>query len=115
MSDTPTKPQDIVIVLDGQPCKIVWNRGAMFRADEVGAWAESTAAGLGFAQAAKLLYAMLPADRRSRWPSPEAVADVMPDVKTTWDYLNQAMAQAGEEMDSKNVFGSTSGHGASSS
>lgn len=114
-ADTPAPRKDAVIVIASQPYRLRWDRAAMYRADEAGAYAESTVNGLGFSQAAKLLWAMLPDDARKAYPAPQALAQVMPPVADVWAVIVTAQELAGEGMDPKKLFGSTNGLGASSS
>lgn len=107
MKNSPT------ITLNGaEPCTLIWNKGAMFRADECGVF---TTKGLGFARAAKYVWAMLPDSHRRLFPSPEAVAEVLPPVTTVSPVIDAAIAAAGEDMSAKNVFGSMSGPSPASS
>lgn len=86
---------------------LTWDKGAIFRADSVGLW--SGDGGIGFASAARYIWAMLPASGRKTYATPEAVAQVMPALNDAWPVINAAVADGGEGTDPKNVFGSTSG------
>jgi hypothetical protein len=101
------------IKLEAETYLLRWDKGAMFRADDCGLW--SGKQGLGFAAAAKYLWSMLPSTGRSRYPTPEDVARVMPPLNEAWPVINSAVAAGGEGTDPKNVFGSTSGPSQSSS
>jgi hypothetical protein len=79
-------PQAVIILGGSEPCQLRWDKAAMFRADECGVF---TTKGVGFAKAAKYVWAMLP--------------------------INAAIKAAGEGMSPKNVYGSTSGRSPSSS
>lgn len=103
-----------VIILAGAPCQLVYDKLAIYRADEVGAWGEPVGS-VGFARAAKFVWAMLPHDLHDRYRNPQTVAAVLPPLNQVWPIINAAMAAAGEEMDPKNVFGSTNGRTPSSS
>ena len=96
------------VKLAGISYQLRWNKGAMFRADEFGVW-DRKKPGAGFAKAAKYICAMIPDEGREKYPTPEAVAQVMPSLTESWDAINAAIEGAGPEMDSKNVVGSTSG------
>ena len=101
------------IKIAGESYRLIWDKGAMFRADECGVWSGKT--GLGFATAAKYLWSMLSATGRQRYASPEDLARDMPTLDIVWPLINTAITAGGESTDPKNVFGSTSGPSQSSS
>lgn len=103
------------ITLKNLPYKLTWNKGAMFRADEVGAYETGKRGTIGFAQMCKYLWALGPAELRAKYPSPEAIADDVPTTVECWAAINAAMEIAGEGMSPKNVVGSTNGPSPSSS
>lgn len=96
----------------GDPVELKWDKIAMFRADEAGVF---TTKGIGFARAAKYVWAMLPEAERLRYPSPEAVAEAIPELTKVWAAIDAAIKASGEGMSPKNVYGSTSGRTPSSS
>lgn len=105
--------KEILIQLAGaEPCALVWNRAAMFRADECGVFSGKS---IGFAKAAKYIWAMLPASHRVQFPTPEAVAEAMPTVEEVNALIDAAISAAGEDMSPKKVFGSMSGPSRASS
>lgn len=104
-------PPPLVLAQIG-PVALVWDKLAMFRADEVAVY---TTTGLGFARAVKYAWCMVPETVRGQYPSPESLAKIVPAVTDIWASVNAAIAAAGEEMSPKNVFGSTSGRGRASS
>jgi hypothetical protein len=106
-------PQAVIILGGSEPCQLRWDKAAMFRADECGVF---TTKGVGFAKAAKYVWAMLPDTQRvSAFPTPEAVATALPPLDEVWPAINAAIKAAGEGMSPKNVYGSTSGRSPSSS
>ena len=112
---TPTKnppaPRDLELKGLG-PVPLVWDKGAMFRADECNLYATT---GVGFARAVKYAWCMAPAVVRAAYPTPEALAPAVPSVTAIWASVNPAITSAGEEMSPKNVFGSMSGRSPASS
>lgn len=101
------------ITLKGEkPCVLVWNKSAMFRADECGLFSTK---GIGFAKAAKYVWSMLPDTLRKKYSGPEDVAEVMPSIAECSSAIDAAISEAGEGMTAKNVFGSTSGRSPASS
>ena len=96
------------ITLKNLPYKLTWNKGAMFRADEVGAYDRKRST-IGFAQMCKYLWALGPDALRTKYPTPESLANDVPTTTECWNAINAAMAIAGEGMSPKNVVGSTSG------
>lgn len=107
------EPASPVLVLPAAgTIRLTWDKLAMFRADECGAFATR---GTGFARAAKYLWAMLPPPVQAYYPTPESVAAVLPPVREVNAAIDAAIKAAGEGMSPKNVFGSTSGPSPSSS
>lgn len=108
-----TAPKSALITLQGcEACTLVWDKLAMYRADECGVF---TTKGTGFARAAKYVWAMLPTEMRVRFASPEQVAGALPPLIGVWPAIEAAINAAGEGMSPKNVFGSPSGLSPSSS
>lgn len=107
----PTVPAEITLQGIG-PVPLAWDKGAMFRADDCGLYETK---GIGFARACKYVWCMAPDSVRRAYPAPEALAKVMPPLAEVWVAVNGVIAAAGEEMSPKNVFGSASGRGRSSS
>jgi hypothetical protein len=106
-------PQAVVILGGSEPCQLIWDKAAIYRADEAGVF---TTKGIGFARAAKYVWAMLPAAQRaSTFPTPEAVAEALPPLDKVWPAIDAAIKAGGEGVAPKNVFGSTSGPSPSSS
>ena len=101
------------IKLGAESYQLTWDKGAMFRADECGVW--SGKRGLGIASACKYLWAMIPADGRRRYESPEDLAKDLPPLNEAWPAINAAIAAGKEDTNPKKVFGSTSGPSQSSS
>ncbi len=101
-------PPNTVVVLDGTPYQLRWDKAAMFRADEIGLF-DRKRPGIGLAQAAKYVFAMLPAAARERYTTPEAVAVVMPPLVEVHATISAALEAGREATSEKNVFGSTSG------
>lgn len=113
MPKKPAEPVKAEIILDGTSYPLVWNRGAMFRADELDVF--HSPAGTGFAQAAKYVWCMLPAAARATYPSPEAVAEVLPPATEALKAVNAAIAAGAEDTDPKRVLGLTNGRSQSPS
>ncbi len=118
MSDTPSSgsaaPQaahieDPVLILAKLPCRLKWDKAAMFRADQAGLFDGNDESVLGFARACKYVWAMLPPDRRNAFKDPESIAPHLPALIEVRKHINNALALAGEEMDPKNVVGLMSG------
>lgn len=103
-----------VLILRGEPYQLRWDKGAMFRADELGVFGKSKP-GIGLAKAAKYVCAMLPKEGREKYPEPQDVAAVLPPLAEVWPIVNSAIEAAGETCDPKNVIGSTNGRSPSSS
>lgn len=101
-----------VLVLEGVPYPLRWDKGAMFHADDIGLF-DRRRPGMGLAAAAKYVWCMLPASAQLKYADPKAVAVVLPPLKDAWDVINNAIA-AGADV-AKNVVGSTSGHSPASS
>lgn len=115
MSTSTVKvPPNTVLILGGTPYKLVWDKAAMFRADEIGVFGKRRP-GIGLAQAAKYVWCMLPAGGREALQSPEEVAVALPALTEVWVAVNNAIAAGGEATDPKNVVGSTSGRSRASS
>ncbi len=100
-------PANTVLILDGTPYQLRWDKRAMFRADEVGLFSKREP-GLGLATGAKYVWAMMPDAGRSKLKTPEDVANAMPPLSEVWEAINNAIA-AGSDVFEKNVLGSTSG------
>lgn len=103
-------PPNTVVILAGTPYALKWDKGAMYRADELGLF-DRRKPGLGIAAAAKYLWAMAPAACRERFPTPLEVAEALPpmeELPAVWEAINNAVA-AGREGDEKKAGGSTSG------
>lgn len=111
---TPTKAVEPKVTLAGHnsPVTLVWDKAAMFRADELGVF---TTKGIGFARAIKYVWCMLPDTVRTQYATPVDLAKDMPPLLNAWDAINSAISQSGEEMSPKNVYGLTSGRSQSSS
>lgn len=107
----PPVPRPLLLAGLG-PVPLAWDKAAMFRADEAGVF---TTKGIGFARAVKYAWCLVPDSVRAAYPTPEALAQVVPEVTAIWAAVNAAIGSAGEEMSPKNVFGSTSGRSPSSS
>lgn len=101
------------ITLAGQRYGLTYDKAAVFRADDVGAWTGK--AGAGFASACKFLWALGPATLRAKYPTPESLANDVPPIGDAWAAINAAMQAAGEGMAAKKLFGSTNGPSPSSS
>lgn len=108
----PAKPAPPLELAGLGPVPLAWDKAAMFRADEAGVF---TTKGIGFAKAVKYAWCMVPDKVRAAYPTPEALADIVPPVTAIWASVNPAIVAAGEGMSPKNVFGSTSGRSPSSS
>lgn len=108
-SATVKAPPNTVVVLGGTPYQLRWDKGAMFRADEIGLF-EKRKPGIGIAAGAKYIWAMGPASLRETYATPEAVAEAFPDggLRELWEAINNAVAAA-KETTPKNGNGSTSG------
>lgn len=103
-------PPNTVVILAGTPYALKWDKGAMYRADELGLF-DRKKMGLGIAAAAKYLWAMAPAACRERFASPVEVAEALPslaEMPAIWDTINNAV-NSGREGDEKKAAGSTSG------
>lgn len=96
------------VQLGGAPYVLRWDKGAIFRADELGVWGTQDN-GMGFSRAAKYLFAMLPDAARRKYTSPERIAEVMPPLVEVLPAINAAIAAAGEDVDPKKLVGSTNG------
>lgn len=103
----------VKITLDGKDYELRWNRGAVFRADELGIYNSSKSVGL--ADGAKYVFAMLPEDARRAYPTPAAVFEVLPALPETWAAINAALKAGAEDTDPKKLFGSTNSRSRSSS
>lgn len=103
---------DNVILLAGLPYRLKWDRSAMFYADEVGAFAPGSR---GFSRACKMVWAMMPEEGRAKYPKPSDVANVLPPLTEANAKISAAYEIAGESMDPKKVFGSTTGPSSSPS
>lgn len=101
-------PPNTVLILDGHPYQLRWDKAAMFRADEIGLF-DRKKPGIGLAQAAKYVWAMLPAAGRERHATPEAVAVAMPPLVEVQAAIGATLEAGREATSEKNVFGSTSG------
>jgi hypothetical protein len=109
-ADKPPKPE---VTLDGILYPLIWNKGAAYLADELGLFTADD--GVGIAQGAKYIWCMLPESARQSYPTPKAVAAVLPPIEAAWAAINAAFTAAGEEMDPKKLFGSMNGPSPSSS
>lgn len=109
-------PPNTTVVLDGVPYGLRWNKGSMYRADELGLF-ERKRPGIGLAAAAKYVWCMGPAAIRERFVTPEAVAEVFPplsELGSIWSAINAAVALSKEDGEKKDA-GSTSGRSPASS
>lgn len=95
------------ITLAGREWPLVWNKGALFRADELNLFHQPD--GTGFTQGLKYLWCMLPDEARRLYPAPIKLAEVAPPILTVQTAINAAIQAAGEEMDEKKIVGSTNG------
>lgn len=105
---------DPVIIIDGLPCKLAWTKLTICRADGLKVWADAEGE-LGFERAAKFLFAMMPDERRAHFKNYEGVAAKLPPLNECWEKINTARQNAGEDLDLKNLYGSTNGPSPSSS
>ncbi len=99
------------VLLAGSPYALRWDKGAMFRADELGLF-ERKRPGIGLASAAKYVWCMGPAALRDRFVTPEAVAEAFPpfnELAGVWSAINAAVAASKEDGEKKDA-GSTNGH-----
>lgn len=104
------------VILGGIPFGLRWDKGAMFRADDLGLF-ERRKPGIGLAAAAKYVWCMGPAGLRERYATPEAVAEAFPKLTQLgeiWEAINAAVALSKEDGE-KNGDGSTSGPSPASS
>lgn len=102
------------VIISGEIVPLRWDKGAMFRADELGLF-DKRKPGIGLAAGAKYIWVMAPEAIRERFATPSALAEVMPPLKDAWAAINQAVDEGKDRTDAKNVFGSTSGHSPASS
>jgi len=107
-------PPNTVVVLDGTPYQLRWDKAAMFRADEIGLFGKHLP-GVGLARAAKYVWAMLPETGRTKYAQPVHVAEALPPLAEVWPTINNAIKVAGPGAEPKNVVGSTSGPSPASS
>lgn len=107
--------KNVVVILGGTPYALKWDKGAMYRADELGLF-EKRKPGIGLAAAAKYVWCMAPAALRERCAGPEQVAELL-DVaalRDVWDAINNAVS-ASRDVPEKNGNGSTNGPSPASS
>jgi hypothetical protein len=103
------------ITLGGTAYVLTWDKGAMYDADEVGVWAGKVQGGIGLAQAAKYVWAMLPPAGRAAYPTPRDVARVLPPLVDVWPAINNALNNATEDTRPGNVVGTVAGVNGSTS
>lgn len=101
-------PPNTVLVLEGTPYQLRWDKAAMFRADELGLF-ERRRPGIGLALMAKYVHAMLPDAGRERYATPQAVAVALPPLAEVQGVVENALDAGKEATSAKNVFGSTNG------
>lgn len=104
------------VILAAMPYGLRWDKGAMFRADELGLF-ERKRPGIGLAAAAKYVWCMGPSALRDSFTTPEAVAEAFPplsELGTIWSAINAAVAASKEDGEKKDA-GSTSGRSPASS
>ena len=103
-------PANTTVILAGTPYGLKWDKGAMFRADDIGLF-ERRRPGIGLAAGAKYVWCMGPAALREKFTTPEAVGEAFPDVSDIgeiWQAINNAVAASKGANEKKDV-GSTSG------
>lgn len=104
------------VILDGVPYGLRWDKGALFRADEMGLF-DRRKAGIGVAAAAKYVWAMGPVALRERFATPENVAEAFPEVSEMtgiWSAINAAV-ELSRSSDPKKNGGLTNGPSPASS
>jgi hypothetical protein len=102
------------ITLGGTAYVLTWDKGAMYDADEVGVWAGKVQGGIGLAQAAKYVWAMLPPAGRAAYPTPRDVARVLPPLVEVWPAINNALNGSTEDTRPGNVVGTVAPRGSMS-
>lgn len=101
----------LTVTLGGVARPLVWNNGALYRADELGLPVLLAAGKSGYSTLCKMIWVMMDEAGRKALPTPEAVANLVPmkmeSVLATWKVVLEAysLGSGVEDSDSKKENG----------